>query len=179
MSSIDLLSVDDDEEPVAAGFSIDTMDKADWALRKIGRAERNIAQMEHLASALKAKIDARLAEIRKPYDRTVAAMTELLRPWADREMAELGIRSVKLISGKLAFRQNPAHLEVADEDAAIAWLQANNHSNAVRIKASVEKNVVKEIIKTSGEIPAGMELVAGDVRFVVEAERPLIEGGKA
>ena len=116
-----------------------------------------------------AKIDTRLSEIVKPHVQTCEVMTDFLRPWADVEIAKAnGKRSVKLLSGTVGYRQNPARLEVTNEATAVAWLKEHHGENLIRVKEEVKKTETKKFIEAVGELPDGVELKAGEVRFYAE-----------
>lgn len=173
-NEIDLLGEQD--EPVPHGFVVDTMDKADWALRTMGRAQAEIDRIETTAAALKARIDERLELVTKGQRNTIAAMEAFLRPWADVEVAKAnGKRSVKLLSGTVGYRQSPASLDVQDEIAAVAWLKANGHTDMVRVKEEVQKAPVKKLIETAGELPDGVMLRPGAQHFYAEPVVPALE----
>ncbi len=174
MNEIDFFQ--DDEQTLEQGFVIDTQEKAEWALRKCSTAEARIAENTQIAQALKARIDARLAQINAQPERTLESMTELLRPYAETEVAKGGkAKSVKLLCGTLGFRTAPASVVVTDETAALAWLEANGHAECIRTKREVSKSEVKALITAKGEVPEGIELKAGDTRFYVETEPLEIE----
>lgn len=167
------------EEQEAQGFVVDTQEKAEWALSKIARSEHRLQELAALAEAAKARIDARLAEITKGDRATVARLGDMIRPWASVEVAKNGKRkSVQLLNGTVGFRQSPASLVVTDEAAAVAWLEEHG-GDFIRVKKEVKKGELKKAIEANGELPDGVELHAGEVRFYVEAARPEIENKEA
>lgn len=168
----DVQTIDEDlfpEEAEPRGFSIDTLEKAEWALDKIGKAENRIQRFTELVAKRKTEMDARLAEVTKPDRETVSRMGEMIRPWAELEIAKAGKRkSMQLMGGEVGFRQSPARLEVDDPDAAVVALEAE-HPECVRVKKEVAKTEVKKLIESTGMMPAGVRLVAGEIRFYIEA----------
>jgi phage host-nuclease inhibitor protein Gam len=171
----------DDEAPVQQGFTIDSPEKAEWAGRMIAKARALIQAREDVATILKARIDAKLAAITAQSRKTIEDMTLLLRPFAETELATQGgkKRSVDLLCGRLGFRQSPARLEVDDEAAALAWLEANASDIMIRTKKEVKKADVKKAIEAGGAVPDGVRLVPGEVNFYVETDQAMLEGGKA
>jgi phage host-nuclease inhibitor protein Gam len=164
------------EEAQAEGFVVDSMDKAEWALSKIARSEHRISMLSELAAKAKARIDARLEQITKGDRASVANLGEMIRPWAEVEVAKNEKRkSIQLLGGVVGFRQSPGRVEVTDEAAAISWLLAKNESECIRIKQEINKIAVKKRIEQTGELPAGITFAAGEVRFYIEAARPEIE----
>ena len=147
-------------------FSIDSLDKANWAIGKIARAEAKIEQRRLAAVAYKAKLDAWMDDANKADIATVGNLSEMLKPWANVEIAKGKAKSIKLLGGTVGFRSSPAHLEITDEAAALAALP----DDCKRVKVEVNKTAVKKRIEETGEIPAGCDLVAGDVRWYIQCD---------
>ncbi len=174
MSDMELF--EEEEKPLAQDFKVDSLEKADWAMRKIGRAEAEIDRFTELAKDMKARIDARLALITGHHQKTIEAMSYLLRPWAEVEIARSGkARSFKLISGVVGFRQSPERLEVEDADSVISWLESNHREDCIRLKKEVDKTQVKDLIKETGQLPDGCSLKQGDITFFAKPEPPMLE----
>ena len=148
------------------GFVVDTVDKANWAMAKLARAEKNMLRREVAAAAYKAKIDAWVADANKDDKETAARMTEYLKPYAEREIAKGKVKHVKLVGGQVGFRTNPDRLEVRDEAKALAVLP----ESCIRVKREVNKVAVKELIQQKGEIPDGVELVSGEVSWYAKVD---------
>ena len=177
MSNIELIEDDLFPMPEAngEGFHIDSVEKAEWALSKIASAEKRILDREMMADALIYRIKERLGDITKQDRDTVENMKAMLHPWAEVEIAKQGkTKHVKLLGGEVGFRQSPARLEVIDTDAALSSLP----ESCIRIKKEVDKTATKKLIETTGELPDGVELVPGEVRFYVEAKGLQIEEKK-
>lgn len=171
--------------PNDMGFVVDSREKAEWAMRKISRAEASIqenaaaAQAEiEKAQAYIDRIRTRLHEINRVDEQTVAYLGQLIRPWAETEIAKNGKRkSLPLLGGTVGFRASPDSLEVTDPDAAIAWLKEHTAgTSCLRVKEEIDKREVKKLIEFSGEIPDGVQMKKGEIRFYVEAAIPEIEG---
>lgn len=172
MNEFDLELFDDTTpEP----FKIDTLELADWAVRKISRAESEITRLELLADSMKKSIDERLKTLTAPHVRTITNMTILLEPWANLEIAKQGgkKKSYSLISGRVGFRQNPQSIEIIDEAKAVADVEQKKIPNG--IKKTVSKTAVKEYIKQTGVTPEGVEVKTGEVNFYVDAKPGLEE----
>lgn len=162
---LDLFEDDTTREP----FKIDSLELADWAIRKISRAESEITRLELLADSMKKTIDERLSKLKASHVRTIESMTILLEPWANIEIAKQGgkKKSYPLISGRVGFRQSPQSIEIIDEAKAVADVEAKRVPNG--IKKTVSKTAVKEYIKQTGVTPEGVELKIGEVKFYVDA----------
>jgi len=164
-----------DDEIRPPGFAIDSLDKANWAIAKIVRAERAIAQRQAVAEAYLDKVRKWLDDANKADISTVDAMTEMLKPWATVEIAKgTGAKHVKLLGGEIGYRQSPASLEVNDEAAAIAWAE-ENCTEAVKIEKRLIKTPLKKLIMENGECPPGVEVKPGDIKWYVKTDPGAIE----
>jgi len=173
MNEFDLDLFEDDTTPEP--FKIDTLELADWAIRKIARAESETTRLELLADSMKKAIDERLKTLTAPHVRTITNMTILLEPWANIEIAKQGgkKKSYSTISGRVGFRQNPQSVEVVDEARAVADVEAKQVPNG--IKKTVSKTAIKEYIKKTGVTPAGIEVKTGAVNFYVDVKPGAVE----
>jgi phage host-nuclease inhibitor protein Gam len=176
----DLELLDEHDEIVPQGFTVDSLETAEWAMRKKGEAQAEVDRFTAAAEKIKAdkcaQIDERLAEILKPHYQTLETMTDFLRPWGTVEVAKAnGKKSVKLLSGVVGFRKSPDSLEVEDEEKATAWLKAHGHADCVRMKETVKKDETKKFIKDKGEVPDACELKKGREEFYAEPIVPALE----
>jgi phage host-nuclease inhibitor protein Gam len=173
----DIQLFDDDLFPQPAdvgnvGFVIDTTDKAEWALSKIGAAETRIADATERVAFVIARLKERLEHITATDRASVERLTDMLRPWANVEIAKrAGPRSVKTLAGVVGFRQSPARVEVTSLEGL--------PESCIRIKKEADKAAIKALIESTGEIPDGVELVPGDVKFYVEATSLMVEKKEA
>jgi len=92
-----------------------------------------------------------------------------LEQWAQRQLEAHGgpRKSINLPGGTLGFRSEPPRLEVTDEDALLHWCKARLPS-AVATVEHVLRNVVKERIRDTGELPEGAEVAGGGERFFIK-----------
>lgn len=162
-----ILFPDRAQEPA---FTIDSLDTANWALSKISRAMARIAERRGAAEAYKAKIDAWLAGANETDGATVERLTDMLKPWAEVEIAKAGkAKHVKLLGGEVGYRQSPGHLEVRDEAAAMAWAEAHC-PEAVKVEKRLVKTPLKEAIMKRGEVPDGVEMAAGEISWYLKLD---------
>jgi len=160
------------EEQGPQNFQVDTLEKAEWAIRKIARAEARIQAFIALAEKRKAEIDERLKEVTRADRLAVDQLGQLIRPWGEVEIAKAGKKkSMKLLGGEIGFRTTQ-HLEVIDEAAALASLE-NGHPECIRVKREVDKTATTKLIKEKGEVPDGVEL-ASTTRFYIQAGDALL-----
>lgn len=155
-------------------FRIDSLDKANWAIAKIARAEARRAEREAAAKVYIDRIRAWVDSANKSDIDTADRLTELLRPWAEVEIAKAGkVKHVKLLGGEIGYRQAPKRLDITDEAAALAAVP----ESCKRVKVEIDKTAVKALIETTGEIPAGCDLVAGEIRWYVKTDLAALPGG--
>jgi phage host-nuclease inhibitor protein Gam len=167
---------EDDEQPVQEHFEINSLELAEWAMRKIARARKEIERFDEAAQKIIDKIKARVELLAKPHERTIETMTILLEPWIGIEIAKQGAkkRSYNLIGGKAGYRSNPNSIEIVDEQIAIKWLE-ENALECIVIKKSISKKAVNELICNTGEVPSGIEVKQGETKFYVTTDVDKIE----
>ena len=157
--------MDEDLPVVRPEFKVDTRDKAEWAMTALARAERNLTDKRHAAQVLIARIQERCEQMCKRDVDTVAKMTDLLHPWAQVEIAKSGgQKHVKLVAGDIGYRQNPERIEWVGTETDLAALP----DELKRVKIEPNKVAAKKLIKEKGELPAGFEIVAGDIQWYVK-----------
>jgi phage host-nuclease inhibitor protein Gam len=149
------------------GFAIDSLNKANWAIAKIAKAEANIATRKLVADKYIKKVIDWVESANKTDKSTVESMTGMLKPWAEVEIAKSGkAKHVKLMDGEIGYRQNPDRLEIEDEKAALAAVP----ENCKRVKVEIDKVAVKALIKEKGEVFEGCKIVAGDIAWYVKTD---------
>jgi phage host-nuclease inhibitor protein Gam len=154
-------------------FTVDSLDKANWAMAKIARAEERAERRKLAAEAYKSRVDAWLTDANKADLDTVDHLTEMLRPWAETEIAKAGkTKHVKLLGGEIGYRQSPERLDWVGNDADLAALP----DTLKRVKVEPDKVAAKAQIKATGEIPAGFNVVPGEVRWYVKADPGALVG---
>jgi len=157
--------MEDDAPIVRPEFVVDSRNRAEWAMMTLARAERNIAEKRHAAQILIERIQARCEEMCKRDTDTVSKMTDLLHPWAQVEVAKAGgQKHVKLMAGDIGYRQNPEHLDWIGTDEDLAALP----EELKRVKIEPNKVATKKFIKEKGEIPAGFDVVPGNIQWYVK-----------
>jgi phage host-nuclease inhibitor protein Gam len=176
MNDIDFFDDDEIDTPIHQPFKIETLDQAEWAMRKIERARKEIARFDEAAQKVIDKIKARVEILAKSHKHTIESMTVLLEPWVSLEIAKQGKkRSYNMIGGTAGYRSSPNSIEITDEAAAIQWLEEHKAIGCVVIKKVVVKKAVHDLIKAKGEIPDGIEVKPGETKFYVNTNVDLIE----
>lgn len=151
-----------------------TIDEVDWCAQKAAEADHEYRQAVAAAQRQQEKIQAWLADAKTRRDDRVGffemhAANYLARLRADE--LERGVKPDKLTKtlklpsgGRVQARQQPEKVTVLDEEAALAWAEANA-AQLVRVKKSLALAEVKKHIKDTGELPAGIELEPGGIKL--------------
>ena len=192
-SYLESLEGEDVESTVEVGsqFQIADPASAEWALRKIRKAqqliaERNAAAQEQIDAVL-AEVEKILAPIRENRDeenakneQTVRFFTQLLNTYHRKLLAEDPNRkTIKLAFGTLSARQQQAKYTFGPE--FIEWALANEPDlvrakyevEAVKAKAALTlvENADHELAATLGdELVPGVEIEPAEVKFSVSTE---------
>jgi len=75
-------------------------------------------------------------------------------------------KSFSLPAGTIGFRIEPQRIDFQDEPRVMAWCRANLPS-AIKRTETLLKSALSEHLKTSGEIPPGVEISGGNEKFFV------------
>lgn len=114
---------DEEQAPLRERFRIASDDQANWAVRKIAQARRDLAKAETLAEAEIARVTAWLDGQRKDAMRTVGFFESLLREYyLPRFASDPRLRTIKLPAGKVQVRAQQPEFQ-RDEAALLAWLK--------------------------------------------------------
>lgn len=108
-----------------APWRCDTLDAAEWLLRKVGAADREVAEVRRQATEWRQRIDEWEDDaVRRPEARRAWAVAHLT-VFALAERAA-GRKSVTLPSGKVSTRQaSKPTVRVADPDVFVQWAKAS------------------------------------------------------
>lgn len=166
-------------------FVVDSMEKADWAVRKIARERRRLAEAKDLAKAERARIDEWEAEQTKRCDDACAFFEDLLQNYHRRLLDDdPKAKTVRLPAGELVARKLPDSLICDGGDDSIAW--AEEHApDTVVVRKTVDRAKLKRrlglgpveraegfeaIDPTSGEVVPGFWFQIGTVTFKVRTD---------
>lgn len=151
-------------------FQVTDLSSAQWCAGKAIAAQQDIG----LAKARKDELIARVEEWYKretaESERTCERMGELLRPWVTDQLKGKKRRSVPLIGATVGLRKTPEKVDVKDFEAFKAWAK-EHYPGAIRIKEEPDKPIINRIIKETGEVPDGVEIIDGtEVLYVKGGE---------
>ena len=116
--------LDDDGTQLQAGWRIRDISEADWALKRIAEAERQVEQNEMMKAAEVHRAEKRLAKINERPLKDAAFFRAHLEAWANEHRAELltgKSKTRKLLNGALSWRKTGGGLKVIDVAALLRW----------------------------------------------------------
>jgi phage host-nuclease inhibitor protein Gam len=155
-------------------FAVDSLETADWVLKKIAQADAEAREIADLITNEIAAIHARGEQLLKPLMRKKQYFEQAyelqLREWAEVRLDGKKEKSVKTLHGSVGFRKSPDSVDVADEVAAIEWAKSNS-ANEI-IKESISKSACKTLLKGSDFTIPGVTLIPGENMFFIKAELP-------
>ena len=159
-----------DEEQQDQGFVITDDQMADWAVRKIVEADKELERME-------AWYALQLQQIRDKHDRTVGFFNARLAEYLNKVPAKETKTTVKysLMSGDMVLTKAKPDFEAADEEKLLGWCQMNAPELVkVTMKPAwgdVKKRLVVSgdsvVDKDTGVIVDGVETVLKPASFKV------------
>ena len=141
-------------------FIIDDADKASWAVDKILIARERLERV-------KAQFQAAVHEAQQEVADAEAFFLPLLELWYNANPPRKG-KSIKLPHGTVGKRTVPGGPRVLDVDAVLAWAKEHGIPGIVKVTESVNKTAVAEYVKSTGDLPDGVEIVESREAFDVK-----------
>jgi phage host-nuclease inhibitor protein Gam len=155
-------------EPIQEGFVIDTMEKAEWAMRKLAKITRDNKNDEEMAQVELDRINGWLTERQLSRKREVEFFEGLLTKYhSDLLLIDGKLKTVKLPHGTLKARKLPDKWEYNDS-AILAWAKGKDRQEMIRVKEEVVKDAVKKAVKEDGESIPGVTIVPQGISYGVE-----------
>lgn len=154
---------DDIEEDIGQDWRVKDLVDADWALRRLGELEKEVADNKRIEAADILRVKARTAKLNATAARGVAFFESHLRAYADAHRAELlgsgKKKSRSLQHGSIGWRKTGGKLKVVDAEALLDWARGQPvEENLVRTKEEPAIDEIKRFMKNTGELPPGAEL---------------------
>jgi phage host-nuclease inhibitor protein Gam len=173
VAEMDLYSylLESEEQERSEGFVVDSLEKAEWCLRKLAKLAQEDAEDEAMAQREIERIQAWLEARKKPRQQSREFFEEHLRRFHQRLLEEdpKGNKTVKLPHGTLKARKLPDKWEY-DEQAIVEWAKVNARIELIRIKEEPDKQAIKEYVKMTGEVIPGVTVTRQGIKFDVEVE---------
>jgi hypothetical protein len=162
-----------------SSFVIDDIDKANWAVRKLGVYAARLAEAEAFAQRERDNLDVWLAGERERAEQSSSFLAGLLRRYhEDRLEADPKVRTIHLPAGDLTARKSPDRWEVDNDEDLIAWAEQSGWGEVVRRRdPEVDRNALKRtfhvapggtVLAPDGEVVPGVTVVEGEVSFKVK-----------
>ncbi len=145
------------------GWRVTDAGSADWALRRIADAEKAQRAAIALAEQQIAQVNAWLEGETAKTQRTIDFFTGHLADYhRDLLAADPKAKTISLPHGKLVSRVTPDRVEV--DEAEVAALP----DGMKRVKVEPDKKAILAHVKATGELPVGVTLIPGEIRFSVK-----------
>lgn len=148
-------------------FRIETKDQAAWALRKLSKLQAEQEENRQVAQIEIERISSWLEEENETIKNQANFFEYLLEEYFLKlRQDDPKRKTVKLPHGALKMRkQQPRYLY--DEEQLLPWAK-ENLPDAVQVKETVAKNLLKKYIKETGEVVPGVEIEERPEKFSVE-----------
>ena len=160
------LDIEDLHRIAVECFTVDDEAQAEETLRRLkwwrSEQQRITAHAEQQMEEIRRWQDGELEEVTQK----IAFHENCLASY----LLRLGRKSLSLITGTFKFRKQPDKIEVLDKAAFELWAQGKDTDAwwNVTVTKSPKKAAIKELIKSTGEIPDGVEYVEQPDKLAVE-----------
>lgn len=202
--AIEVIRHDEDRALLPArvrNFELDTVPKAEWAMRHSVAAHTALEELEADAKAWHAQIDSYVADLRGALDARIELFDGALEQYAkNRRALNEKDKTIKLPSGEIATRKaSTGVVHVGNEETFIAWANAaldpEEFALAVKTNPKVLVKGVREIVdvvhnaeqgtyrvvhRKTGSVPPGVYVeppgaIGATVKPKIESSRPALE----
>lgn len=144
----------DYQEHAEDGFVIDTRERVEWALKKIGGWDDEIKRVTLQSAAI-------IARLEREKEQFLGRFQADLELFAKRELEGAKRRSYDTIYGTLALRKVPQSIGVTDKVAALEYAKLHR-PEAVKVTESLDAREftawASETMQATGELIPGVEI---------------------
>ena len=182
MDYIDDLYMETASEGEDEGFTIDTDDKAEWAIRKIKATMDDAQRRAYLCDREIQRYTAEKQRILKNAEDSTIFLRAHLRAYFEAQSAhhqttKAGTRMYRLITGKLVLKQQAPEIS-RDEDALVAWAE-QAEPELVKTSKTVAWGELKKrchaegtsmVLDDTGEVLPGVTVTPRAPEFRVEVQ---------
>jgi hypothetical protein len=139
------------DEQITDRFTIDSLEKADWAVRKLSKHQRNIEQIKELSGKRIAAIVEWSAKEIAIEQSSVAYLESLLRPYAESQIKPTDKkRSLKVPSGSFGLKKRQPNF-ILDKEKLTAWAKQSAPA-FIKTEESVKWAELKETLTVKGNV---------------------------
>lgn len=161
---------DEHDAVVREGWRIESLEAADWALRRLAELQRQVDENNEVCRASVERMKERTRKLNASAERGVAFFAGALQQYAEAHREQLLGKGKKksrgLPSGDIGWRTVPEKVAVLDEAAAIAWARAQPvESELLRIREEVSKPALAAHYRETGEVPPGCDVTPAREEF--------------
>lgn len=156
------------------GFAVDSMEKAEWALKKIAEHKAECKRIADFANEQIAKIQAWAEEQAEAHENDVKFFEGLLMPFAAAELEGKKTKTLKMPSGKMSFKKATTYER--DEKALLAFVKETGMVDFVKVEEKLNWNEMKKsctvtedgkLVTEDGEIVPSVRVFVSE-KFSVE-----------
>lgn len=168
-----------------ATFSIDTIEKADWAMRKIADADRRLAAARDVADGRRRQIEHWLAEQEATHERSTRFLASLLEGFHRRilddqpvEWAKKKDKTLTLPSGGKLTARLGQPTWTFDETLFLPWAKSAA-PDTVRTSETVDRAAAKKLLQAApddgraltadGELVPGVSVAPPEPAFTIDS----------
>lgn len=169
------------EQTEQEAFTVDTDEKANWALRKVKQYQEQQEQNNALATAEIDKIESWNKEENQKAQDSIDYFQGLLAAYAlKKRETDPKFKSMKLPNGAIRFRkQQPAYQYDDDLKKVVSSLKRMDRADLIKVKESPDKTAIKKafvankgqlVNPETGEVVDGVNIEEREDKFEVKPE---------
>lgn len=156
-----------EEQEQRQRFQIGSKNEASWAVKKIAKLVQAKTENEDTAKAEIARTQAWLVKENEDLDRQIGFFESILQEYHFKVLeTDPKAKTIKLPYGALKIRAQQPEFGY-DESILLPWVK-KNFTEALVVKESVSKSIVKSYIKETGEVIPGVTIENRPPKFSVE-----------
>lgn len=147
--------------------SVDNPELADRMIRRVLRERRLLQADEAVAASQIEQVQAWLERRRTEHD--TSYLEACLQQYHEARLAaDPKAKTIALPSGALVARKNPDRVSV--DDATEFFAGQGDNPDLVRVKYEPDKPSILRHVRQTGEVPAGVSFVPGEVGYTIKAD---------
>lgn len=104
-------------------FTVDTLGKANWCLKKINAIRKQLQDNDSFANEELAKIKIWQDKEAERLNRELQHFEIILRPFAEEQLKDSKKKSQNLPNGVFGFKKTAESVEIVNKEALLAWAQ--------------------------------------------------------
>lgn len=192
---LDIIDTDPEAAESSGMFTVDSLDKANWALSTLAKRDADLAEKRAAAERMQQRIaDWIVGEERRHEQHTAFLRGQLERYHRERLDTDPTAKTLHFPAGELRARKAPDQWAYTDEAEFLRWAEANGREDLIRrrdpepdraaVKKALNPAVAEVDVPRSTDVPVwdpetgeavpGISVTPGTVRFTA---RPHIDGG--